>query len=335
MHSTPGSTEAHAAPLLEVAGLRVAFDTADGVVHAVRGVSLTVGVAECLAIVGESGSGKSQLVLACLGLLADNGRAAGSARFRGRELVAAGERGLRETRGAGIGFVSQDPMNALTPHLRIGDQLVELVTDRRLMSRRDAQARALDLLQAVGIDDPRTRLGQYPHELSGGQRQRVAVAMALMPGPALLIADEPTTALDVTVQSQLLGVLRDLRAGGLSVVLVTHDLGVVAGIADRVAVMYAGSLVEVAPAAALFDSPRHPYSEALLASVPRLEDAPGERLPCIPGQPPRPHEPLSGCPFAPRCPWARDSCRMIEPPLEWHGECAWACPAPRPRGWPS
>ncbi len=319
--------------LLEIEDLRVDFDTERGPVHAVRGVTLGVRDGECLGVVGESGSGKSQLFLASMGLLAANGRAAGSARLQGGELVGATERQLESVRGARVGLVSQDPMNALTPHLRIGEQLTEFVLDRRQMTRPEARSRALELLRSVGIPDPEQRYGQYPHELSGGQRQRVAIAMALMPGPALLVADEPTTALDVTVQAQVLGVLRMLRGRGLAIVLITHDLGVVAGIADRVAVMYAGAIVEIAAAGQLFSAPRHPYTAALLESVPRLDATPGERLAHIEGQPPRPHERLQGCPFAPRCTLARELCRETEPRLEWRDGRASACHAPLPGGW--
>ena len=320
------------APLLEVRDLEVRFD-ADGVdVQAVRGVSFEVAAGECLAVVGESGSGKSQLWLACLGLLAANGRASGAARFEGVDLLGPGAGGMR---GARIGYVSQDPMGALTPHLRIGDQLIEYAVHVRGESRDGALARATEALQAVGIDDPARRLAQYPHELSGGQRQRVAIAMALMPGPALLVADEPTTALDVTVQAQLLAVLRRLRDRGLAIVLVSHDLGVVAGLADRVAVMYAGEIVELAPVEALYASPRHPYTAGLLASMPRLDAPPGARLDSIAGQPPRPGEVGPGCAYAPRCPQARGTCKSDAPALAHDGTRHWRCFAPLPGGWPA
>lgn len=321
--------------LLSLDQVRVVFETEQGPVQAVRGVSLELRGGECLAVVGESGSGKSQLFLACLGLLAANGRALGSARMQGRELIGAGEGGLAAVRGALVGMVSQDPMNALTPHMRVGEQLTEFVLDRGSMNRREARARALELLCSVGIADPERRYDQYPHELSGGQRQRVAMAMALMPGPALLVADEPTTALDVTVQAQVLGVLQRLRGQGLSIVLITHDLGVVAGLADRIAVMYAGAVVELASTTELFSSPRHPYTSALVESVPRLDTRPGDSLPYIEGQPPRPQDLLSGCRFAPRCAYARDRCRESEPALDWRGDRAVACHAPLPDGWPA
>jgi oligopeptide/dipeptide ABC transporter ATP-binding protein len=250
-----------------------------------------------------------------------------------RELIGAGERSLADVRGAVAGLVSQDPMNALTPHIRIGEQLTEFVLDRGRMNRSGARTRALELLRSVGIADPERRCEQYPHELSGGQRQRVAIAMALMPGPALLIADEPTTALDVTVQAQVLDVLRRLRGEGLCIVLITHDLGVVAGLADRIAVMYAGAIVELASTDELFAAPRHPYTAALVQSVPRLDTRPGASLPYIEGQPPRPQDRLQGCLFAPRCTFARDRCRESEPRLEWSGDRAAACHAPLPDGW--
>jgi len=319
--------------LLDIRDLSVEFDTADGIVRAVSGVSLEVMAGECVAIVGESGSGKSQLFLACLGLLAANGRAVGSARLVGEELVGRTEHDLRALRGTRVAMVFQDPMNTLTPHLRIGRQLTELLTDRGLLGAAEARLRAVAGLQSVGIPDPESRLDQYPHELSGGQRQRVAIAMALIAGPQLLIADEPTTALDVTVQAQVLGVLHGARESGLAIVMITHDLGVVAGIADRVAVMYAGRIVETADAGALFEAPAHPYTAALLASVPRLTGTQPERLVNIEGQPPRPYEKVSGCRFAPRCPSARDLCRATEPALIAAGDRSVACHAPLPQGW--
>jgi oligopeptide/dipeptide ABC transporter ATP-binding protein len=319
--------------LLSLERVHVSFDTEQGLVQAVRGVSLEVIAGECLGVVGESGSGKSQLFLACLGLLAASGRADGSARFGDQELIGASERSLAAFRGARVGLVSQDPMNALTPHLRIGVQLVEFVLDQARMTGTEARRRALELLRSVGIADPERCLDQYPHELSGGQRQRVAIAMALMPGPALLIADEPTTALDVTVQAQVLDVLRRLRRQGQTTVLITHDLGAVAGLADRVAVMYAGAIVEVAPSEELFTAPQHPYTQALIDSVPRLHATPGARFSHIEGQPPRPGGRLRGCPFAPRCVHARQRCRDSEPSLAWTGGRAAACFAPLPGGW--
>ncbi len=336
MRSTRGSAEMTGRPLLEIRDLAVDFESPDGRVPAVRGVSLEVDAGECLAVVGESGSGKSQLFLACLGLLAANGQARGSARLGGEELLGRSERDLNSYRGTRVAMVFQDPMNSLTPHLSIGRQLTEFVTDRRLLDGRQARERAVASLEAVGIPEPRLRLRQYPHELSGGQRQRVAIAMALMADPALLIADEPTTALDVTVQAQVLEVLRDARTQGRALVLITHDLGVVAGIADRVAVMYAGRIVETAPVLELFDSPAHPYTAALLASVPRLTGPATGRLEAIEGQPPRPGAAVTGCRFAARCTAARERCLSHEPALEESSRARTvACHAPLPHGWPA
>jgi oligopeptide/dipeptide ABC transporter ATP-binding protein len=317
------------APLLEIRNLSVEFATPRGPVVAVRQVSLEVRRGECLAVVGESGSGKSQLFLGGLGLLAASGRARGTVRFDGRDLVGAGPAPAREVLGTRVAMVFQDPMNALTPHLTIGRQLGEVVRERGLLDARAARARSLEALRAVRMPDPEAHLHQYPHELSGGQRQRAAIAMALMTRPDLIVADEPTTALDVTVQAQVLDVLREARDQGLALVLITHDLGVVAGIADRVAVMYAGRLVECAPVRELFAHPAHPYTTALLASVPRLESALTGRLAGIDGQPPRPGEEPPGCAFAPRCPSVAPRCHAIRPALESVGERSVACHEPR------
>jgi oligopeptide transport system ATP-binding protein len=302
-------------PLLQVRDLCVDFTTGRGDVRAVAGIALEVQAGECLAVVGESGSGKTQVLLACLGLLADNGRASGSARFQGHELIGAGEEALNAVRGTGMALLSQDPMSALTPHLRIEKQLTEGLLDRRLATPAAARGRALELLREVEIPDPEQRLQQYPHELSGGMRQRVALAMALMCGPRLLLADEPTTALDVSVQARILELLRRVRAKGIGILIITHDLGVVAGIADRVAVMYSGRIVECASAVQLFDAPAHPYTAALLAAVPRLHGAASDRLASIAGQPPRPGEITVGCAFAPRCAYADERCAKVRPEL--------------------
>jgi oligopeptide/dipeptide ABC transporter ATP-binding protein len=316
--------------LLEIRDLCVDFAAPAGTVRAVRGVSLELRPGECLAVVGESGSGKSQLFLGGLGLLADGGAARGSLRFAGVELMGDDPGPRRSVLGTRLAFVFQDPMNALTPHLTIGRQLSEVVLERGLLDAAAARARSVEMLQAVRMPDPERRLRQYPHELSGGQRQRAAIAMALMTEPELLVADEPTTALDVTVQAQVLDVLRAARRRGLALVLITHDLGVVAGIADRVAVMYAGRLVEVAPVQALFASPAHPYTAALLASVPRLDTPVTGRLSGIEGQPPSPAEDAPGCSFAPRCPAVGEPCRRQRPTLRPLAAGLVACHAPLP-----
>jgi oligopeptide transport system ATP-binding protein len=302
-------------PLLEVRDLDVRFATAQGEVQAVSGVSLDLQAGECLAIVGESGSGKSQLLMACLGLLAANGTAAGSVRFAGRELLGASERDLNGVRGTGIALLPQDPLSSLTPHLRIETLLTEGLLDRGLATRDEARQRAIRALEEVDISDPAARLRQYPHELSGGMRQRVALATALMCGPRLLFADEPTTALDVSVQARVIELLRGVRDRGLGVLIITHDLGVVAGLADRVAVMYAGRIVETATTTELFRDPRHPYTAALLAAVPRLDDSAQSRLQGIAGDPPQPADRFSGCAFAPRCEYAVDACSARPPEL--------------------
>lgn len=320
------------APLLAFRDFSVEFETPHGTVRAVREVSLQVDCGECLAVVGESGSGKSQLFLGGFGLLAARGSARGQLQFDGRDLHGAGAVPLRDLLGTRIAMVFQDPMNALTPHLSIGRQLTEAVLDRGLASADEARARSLEVLAAVRMPDPEARLRQYPHELSGGQRQRAAIAMALMTRPDLLVADEPTTALDVTVQAQVIDVLREARDRGLALVLITHDLGVVAGIADRVAVMYAGRVVESAPVHEVFAAPAHPYTAALLVSVPRLDASRGGRLAGLAGQPPRPGEVGGGCPFAPRCSRADDTCVASVPALRHWGARSVACHRPLSAG---
>jgi oligopeptide transport system ATP-binding protein len=328
MRSTQGRAEVGHDTLLAVRNLNVEFATPRGRVHAVREVSLEVRRGECLAVVGESGSGKSQLFLGSFGLLAARGRAQGSVTFDGRELLGEDPAARREVLGTRLGLVFQDPMNSLTPHLTIGRQLAEVSLERRLLGANEAQQRSLKMLRAVRMPEPEARLRQYPHELSGGQRQRAAIAMALMTRPDLIIADEPTTALDVTVQAQVIEVLREARGRGLALVLITHDLGVVAEIADRIAVMYAGRIVEVAPVREFFAAPAHPYAAALLASVPRLDTPLGERLAGIEGQPPEPGEERPGCAFAPRCASVREACRRARPQLRDAGNRSVACHAP-------
>jgi oligopeptide transport system ATP-binding protein len=302
-------------PLLQVRDLGVDFSTSQGEVQAVSGVSFDVHAGECLAVVGESGSGKTQVLMACLGLLASNGTARGSARFADRELIGASERSLNTVRGTGIGLLSQDPLSSLTPHLRIETLLTEGLLDRGLATRAAAHERALQALVEVEIPEPQARLRQYPHELSGGMRQRVALAAALMCGPQLLFADEPTTALDVSVQARVLELLALVRNRGVGVLLITHDLGVVAGLADRVAVMYSGRIVETATTDELFCAPKHPYTAALLAAVPRLHGDAQSRLVGIPGDPPQPSARPRGCAFAPRCERAGERCSDSRPEL--------------------
>jgi len=302
-------------PVLQVRNLGVNFSTSQGEVQAVSGVSFDVRAGECLAVVGESGSGKTQVLMACLGLLASNGAAGGSAQFAGQELIGANERALNRVRGTGIGLLSQDPLSSLTPHLRIETLLTEGLVDRGLATRAEAHERALQALAEVDIPQPEARLRQYPHELSGGMRQRVALAAALICAPKLLFADEPTTALDVSVQARVLELLAGVRDRGVGVLIITHDLGVVAGLADRVAVMYAGRIVETATTDEMFSAPQHPYTAALLAAVPRLHGDDRSRLVGIPGDPPQPSARPPGCAFAPRCERAVAACGESCPEL--------------------
>jgi peptide/nickel transport system ATP-binding protein len=301
--------------LLEVDDLDVRFYTEDGVVRAVDGLSYAVDRGERVGVVGESGAGKTVAALAVLGLLDDAGRVeGGSVRFDGEDLLDAPDERLRTVRGDRIGMVFQDPEAALNPVYTVGEHVAEAVranTDREPEAARD---RAIGLLERVGIPDPATRATQYPHEFSGGMAQRVLVATALAGDPDLLIADEPTAALDVTVQAQLLALLDDLAGGELAVQLVSHDLGVVAEFCDRVLVMYAGQAVEVAAVDDLFYEPGHPYTAGLLSAVPQLGDD-RERLPTIPGSAPDPTSPPPGCRFHPRCPYAEDVCTKRDPPL--------------------
>ncbi len=303
-------------PLLEVEDLRITFATGPGLSRPVDGVSFAVAKGELLALVGESGCGKSLTSLALLRLVPPPGViAAGSViRFDGTDLLTLDAPALRRVRGRRIAMIFQDPMTSLNPVFTVADQIGESVRAHRKLSKSEARARALELLQEVGIPDPVARLDQYPHQLSGGMRQRVMIAIALASEPELLIADEPTTALDVTVQAQILEVLDRLRAArGMAVLLITHDLGIVAGRADRVAVMYAGRLVEEAPTPELFARPSHPYTRGLLASVPRLT-GPVTRLTPIAGNVPPPTAWPSGCRFHPRCPAALPRCPTDDPP---------------------
>ncbi|MBF6238034.1 ABC transporter ATP-binding protein [Nocardia otitidiscaviarum] len=305
------------APLLEVSDLRVSFPSEEGRVEAVRGVDFTVNDGEVLAIVGESGSGKSVSSLAVMGLLPEQARVRGSVRLRGRELLGLGDKQMSSMRGSRVSMVFQDPLSALTPVYRVGDQIAEALLAHRKLSKAQAAARAVELLELVGIPDPVLRAKAFPHEFSGGMRQRVVIAMAIANDPELIICDEPTTALDVTVQKQILNLLRKARdITGAGVIMITHDMGIAATLADRVAVMYAGRIVETAPATELFTAPRMPYTVGLLGSIPRMDGPP--RAPLIPivGAPPAMHDLPPGCSFTPRCPVAVEDCRAAEPPLQ-------------------
>jgi len=305
------------APLLEVRGLVTRFATDGGEFAAVDGVSFDVQAGRTLAIVGESGSGKSVTALSVMGLVPrPAGRiAAGSIRFEGRELVDLPERQMQALRGNGMAMIFQEPMSSLNPVFTIGQQIVEGLQRHRRIGRAEAQALAVQMLQRVRIPAPEQRFHEHPHQLSGGMRQRAMIAMALANQPRLLIADEPTTALDVTIQAQILDLMHVLqRESGTAIVLITHDLGVVAEVADDVAVMYDGRIVEQAPVQALFDQPQHPYTIGLLGSIPRLHGA-QQRLAAIAGQVPDPHARPAGCSFAARCPFAVESCRATQPAL--------------------
>ena len=303
--------------LLDVSDLRTWFHTREGVVRAVDGVSFVLETGEMLGVVGESGSGKSVTFYSLLGLVpAPPGRIeSGLALFEGRDLLQMPPRELRGLRGRRIAMVFQDPMTALNPYMTVAAQVAEPLTVHEGLSRREARVRVLDALRAVGIQDAERRMDLYPHAFSGGMRQRVMIAMALTTNPALLIADEPTTALDVTVQAQILDLIAGLqRDRGMAVVLITHDMGVIARACDRVAVMYAGRIVESARTEALFDRPRHPYTEALMHSLPSTAPA-GTPLRAIPGMPPDLLGERFGCSFAPRCAHVVDRCRTAECPL--------------------
>jgi peptide/nickel transport system ATP-binding protein len=304
-------------PLLEIRDLEVSFTTEEGVVRAVDGVSLTVEPGEVLAVVGESGSGKSVTVMTVLGLTrSPNARFEGSVMYEGTDLVTASEEHLRHVRGAEIAMIFQDPMASLDPVYKIGDQIAEQILAHEDVSKDQARARAVELLDRVGIPRARERVDAFPHEFSGGMRQRVIIAMALSCSPHVLIADEPTTALDVTIQAQILKELDGLRATtDAGIILVTHDLGVVADVADRVLVMYGGRVVEEGTLEEIFYDPQHPYTWGLLGSIPRLDRDRAERLPAIGGMPPSLLHPPQGCHFRPRCPHAFEKCPEV-PPLE-------------------
>ena len=305
-------------PLLEVSDLSVQFHTEDGVVHAVDGVSYSVERGKVLGIVGESGSGKTVGSLTLLGLTRSKStEVAGTAKFDGQDLLPMSNDELRDIRGNEIGVIFQDPLSSLHPFFKVGDQLAEAVrTHNRGVSKAAARDRVIESLNQVGIPDPRDRIRAYPHEFSGGMRQRVMIAMALINQPKLVIADEPTTALDVTVQAQILELLDQLRQEtGTAIVMITHDLGVVAQMADDIAVMYSGRIVEHAPARRIFEDPEHPYTWGLLRSIPRLTAPRGEELVPISGRPPSLINRPSGCHFHPRCPYVREAHTRVDPDL--------------------
>ncbi|MEM0946629.1 MAG: oligopeptide/dipeptide ABC transporter ATP-binding protein [Pseudomonadota bacterium] len=314
--------------LLNIKDLSVAFQTNDGEVNAVNGVSLSVSDGDALAIVGESGSGKSQTAFAIMGLLAQNGTATGSVSFDGTEILNASDAALNRIRAEHVAMIFQDPMTSLNPYLRVSDQMAEVLQLHKGMSRRDAYAESVRMLDAVKIPDAKNRLDNFPHEFSGGMRQRIMIAMSLLCRPRLLIADEPTTALDVTVQNQIMALLEEVRAEfGTAIILITHDLGIVAGFCDRTIVMYGGRIMETGPTAALFDTPAHPYTRGLLSAIPRL-DADHKVLPTIEGEPPNMTGLPPGCPFHPRCNRAIDACTETMPALANAGKRRRACHAP-------
>jgi oligopeptide transport system ATP-binding protein len=301
---------------LSIEDLDISFSQHHAPIAAVRGLSLALAPAECVGIVGESGSGKTQVFMAVMGLLARNASASGSVRFNGEELLGADAAALNHVRGSKLAMIFQDPMSALTPHLKIGTQLAEVLVRHRQMSWRDAWGSAGRMLERVRVPEPQRRLRQYPHQLSGGMRQRVMIGMSLLCEPALIIADEPTTALDVTVQAQIIDLLRAMREEfGVGLALISHDLAVVAGLADRIVVMYAGRIVESARAQELLHHARHPYTAELLKCIPSLSGPRLARLPTLAGQPPGPGERIVGCAFAPRCPRCQERCRVERPEL--------------------
>ena len=306
-------------PLLAIDGLRVEFGPADAPLAAVKGVGLEVGAGEIVGLIGESGSGKSLTCRSVMRLIHPPGRiAAGSIAFEGRDVLAMSAKELRDFRAHEAGMIYQDPFSSLNPVFRVGEQIVETLRSNLGMGKDEARKHAVELLDGVGIPDPERRALSYPHELSGGMRQRVMIALATASRPRLLLADEPTTALDVTTQAQILALLQRLRAErGMAVLIVSHDFGVIAQVCDRVAVMYGGHVVETAPIGTIYEQAEHPYTRALMESVPELESA-GKRVrrPGIPGSPPELTEDLEGCVFAPRCAYARPSCKDVSMALE-------------------
>ena len=321
--------------VLEVEDVRTRFHTRDGAVHAVNGVSFDLHEGELLGVVGESGSGKSVTMMSLLKLLPMPPAeiVSGRARLDGQDLIGLDLTDLRRVRGARVGFIFQDPMTSLNPVLSVGYQITEPLRAHLGMSRRAARERAVELLERVGIPAAAGRLGDFPHQFSGGMRQRVMIAIALACNPKVLIADEPTTALDVTIQAQILDLVKRLRHElGMGIVWITHDLGVVAGLADRVMVMYGGLVVERAGVGKLYKHPRHPYTRGLLSTLPKLDGTRAERLASIPGQPPNLLQAPAACPFAPRCDHAFERCRRENPSLEkvaeGHEVACWLDPGP-------
>ena len=302
--------------LLEVKDLDVGFDTPEGRVHAVNHLNFSLKAGETLALVGESGSGKTQTVMAILGLLAENGQVSGQALLKGKDLLQMNVSELNEHRGSEIAMIFQDPMTSLNPYLRIDRQMIEVVMHHGGLKKAEAMAHAVEMLRAVHIPDPERIIRQYPHELSGGMRQKVMVAMGLLSEPELLIADEPTAALDVTVQVQITHLMSALRKkSNAAIILITHDLGIVAGLCDRVLVMYAGEAVECGSVDQIYYDPKHPYTQGLLNSVPRLDQPEDKEMQAIPGNPPNLLTLPEGCKFRDRCPKAFDAC-IEKPPMQ-------------------
>lgn len=298
--------------LLDIQNLQISFETHDGVVRAVNGISLALDQGQTLGVVGESGSGKSQMALSIMGLLSGNARVTGSVKFEDRELLGLPDDAMSTLRGSRIGMIFQDPMTCLNPHLRIGLQMAEVLVQHQGKDWQQAEAECLRMLEAVHLAGASERLRQYPHELSGGQRQRIMIATALLCRPKLLIADEPTTALDVTIQAQILDLLADLRREfGLALMLITHDLGVVAEVCDQALVMYSGQVMEYGPTSLLLTRPTHPYTQGLLRSRPRLDLPLTAELASIPGHPPDALNRPAGCPFQPRCAHAMPACEVM------------------------
>lgn len=303
--------------LLDVQNLTTRFHTHDGEVCAVNNVSFSVQPGECLGIVGESGSGKTQVFMSLMGLLAKNGKSEGKVYFEGEQILGLRPNDLNRLRGVEFSMIFQDPMTSLNPYLRISKQMTEVLVAHRGMSEEKASVTSIEMLDLVGIPESKKRFRMYPHEFSGGMRQRVMIAMALLCQPKLLIADEPTTALDVTVQAQILELLARLgRELNMATVMITHDLGVIAGLSDRVVVMYGGRIVEQATVSEVFHDPQHPYTKGLLSSMPRLDEDSTATLYTIPGQPPDLQDLPDGCSYTPRCTYAMDRCRQERPPLE-------------------